>query len=248
MKLLVIVLCLLSERFLIHSFSSKRFNWYPSYFKSLQALLARMPIFNQPWVLLVSSIAAPLMLTMILFYLLSYVLFGFLGFIFHLVILFYCLGPDNPFYPIRMQGEQKSDEAIASYFVAVNTQLFAPLFWYIVAGPIVLLGYRLIYLNIQQNEVSKVAQCVFDVLNWLPVRMLAVLFLFVGHFQAGFQYLSAGIFAKPSDNNRLLSQSGLSALREGEHMPDVIEAERMVEHALIVLLVIFALITIVAWV
>lgn len=248
MKLLIIVLCLLSERFLIHRFSSLRFNWYPAYFKSFQGLSTRLPLLNQPWVLLLSSVLVLLMIVSLVLALLGHLLFGFVGFILNLAILFYCLGPDNPFYPVRAQGEQTPDEAISAYFSAVNTQLFAPLFWYIVAGPIVLLAYRLIYLSCQQSDVAKYAEPILDVLNWLPVRILAVLFLFVGHFQSGFQYLKAAILAKPSENNRILSQCGLYAVREGEQAVDVVEAERMVEHALIVLLAFLALMTMIAWI
>lgn len=248
MKLLIIVLCLLSERFLIHGFSSSRFNWYAKYFRSVQDLNKRFPLLNQPWFLLAVSMVFPLLLSLIVLTVFSALFFGFLGFILNVVILFYCLGPDNPFYPVRSQNNEGTEAVIADYFISVNTQLFAPIFFYLFLGPLALIFYRLCFLSCQENSVLNQAKYLFDILNWLPVRLLALLFLFVGHFQTGFHLLKTSILAKPSENNQLLSQCALSALKEDEHALELSEAERMVEHALIVLLAFLAFSTLIAWV
>lgn len=249
MKLLVILICLLSERFLIHSAFSHRFIWFPNYYKLIEHYLEKNTLFNSPWLVLV-VIILPIMIPVALFYfVLENVFFGFFGLILSSVIFIYCLGPQNAFYPV---SESNSDigntSLIGSYFAQVNSQLFAVIFWYVISGPIMVLAYRLVTLSKNLDSVREPANQIADIMEWIPARISALLLLLVGNFQRGFLHFTQLFFSRPELNNQLLSSCGLQAVRTGdsEEIPMPV-AENLVEQAAIVLLVLIALFTLVSW-
>ncbi|MDI9818248.1 MULTISPECIES: regulatory signaling modulator protein AmpE [unclassified Legionella] len=249
MKLLVIVLCLLSERFLIHRISHSRFHWFSSYFTGISQRLPKTEISLFSEIFILSAVVLPLLLlTWLVLAILGHWLFGFVGLLLHLVIFYYCLGPENPFYPVR-EGEEGEDEVITgNYFAKVNGGLFAVIFWYIAAGPLGVLVYRLISLSRTQSLTTRLAQMLTDLLDWVPARLTVLLYLLVGNFQKGIRFWIGMFFASPDKNYLLLSQGGLLAAKTDEM--EVIQmpyAENLVEYALIVYLVFLALFTLVAW-
>lgn len=249
MKLLVIVLCLLSERFLIHSFSYQRFSWFGDYVALVKKTTDKYFALTNPWVQL-AAIVLPIVITVSLIYLLFHsMLYGFGGLVLSIMIFFYCLGPQNAFYPLSESAEEDSIEDFAgNYFVRVNSQLFAVLFWYIAAGPIAALIYRLITLSKNIDSVRVQATQATDVLEWIPARITALLFLLAGNFQRGFSTFTNYLLSSPDFNHKILSECGLQAVRvsESDQIP-VPVAEELVEHATIVLLVFIALFTLAAW-
>jgi AmpE protein len=248
MKLLVILLCLLSERFLIHAIAYQRFYWFDNYYQRIKKIGAKNTIFHNPWALL-ALIVLPILLIALIIYLLLYsIVFGFMGFILNLILFFYCLGPGNVFYPISQSESQGTLELVGDYFVRVNRQLFSLIFWYIIVGPIGALAYRLITLCQAIPEVSEQAKEVTDLLEWMPARLTALLFLLVGNFQRGLSFFARYIIAKPDANNELVRECGVLALKTNEaEEVSMLEAENLVEHAIIVLLVLIALFTLISW-
>lgn len=248
MKLLVILLSLLSERFLIHSVSYQRFYWFSDYCQKIRINAAKHNAFSNPWVLL-SLIILPILLLVSLIYILLYpFLFGFMGFLLSLFIFFYCLGPQNLFYPIIQSDVKTNEDLVGDYFVLVNTQLFSLVFWFVIAGPIGALLYRLITLSRDINFVSEQAKEVTDLLEWIPSRLTVLLFLIVGNFQRSFSLFNGYIFAKPDVNGMMLRECGLLALRTSDTQEVTMrEAESLVEHAIIVMLVFIALFTLITW-
>lgn len=247
MKLLVIVLCLLSERFLIHSVSYRRFQWFEHYYLSIKGFVDRYKPNNN--ILLLVSIILPIMLiTGLIYLLLNSILFGLLGLVFNVVVFYYCLGPKNPFYPTMAINEDASEQVAGIYFAEVNNQLFSVVFWYVIGGPLAALFFRLISLSRTIDSVAFFAKDLTEVLEWIPARLTVLLYLLVGNFQLGFRRFSAFLLAKPSSNEQMLSECGLLAARSNEFdeapMPN---AETLVEHAAIVLLVLIALFTLAAW-
>lgn len=249
MKLLVVVLCLLSERFLMHAISYRRFIWFPAYCNKIQQVLANSSVIKNPWFLLAILIAPVAVIIAIVYGLLHGIVFGFVGLVLSVLIFLYCLGPNNVFYPITLSVDEKDNTAqISNYLADANTQLFAPLFWYIVAGPIGVLIYRLIESCCEIVAVREKAILLTNILEWVPARLTAILYLLVGNFQHGFVAFKQYALAKPDLNKSLLSECGLKAIRatDTEEIPMPI-AENLVEHATIVILVLIALFTLDAW-
>ena len=248
MKLFVIVLCLLSERFLVHISSHHRFHWFILY---SQGVLSKCSASLPTWVKL-SAVVLPLLTAVgLVLYGVNAWLFGFIELMLNIGLFYYCLGPVNPFYPGQKHSEDDAptQEARMDYLAQVNGQLFAPLFWYIIAGPLGMLTYRLIMLCQDESVVSEAAAKVLGLLDWVPCRMTGLFYLLVGHFQKGFLRFRATFFSPPSMNQIVLRESGLSAL-EGESHEEktMLHAERLVEHATIFLLVLLAVCNMIAWV
>lgn len=249
MKLMVIVLCLFSERFLIHTFSFQRFSWFNNYVFFIKKISGNNSSFNNPWMTLAAIVLPVIALTSLVYLMFHSIFFGFVGLILSTAIFFYCLGPQNAFYPPSDTGTNGNDpEQIKNYLSLVNSQLFAVVFWYIVAGPIVVLTYRLISLCKIIDGVSEQSTQISDALEWIPARITALLFLIVGNFQRGYTIFTQYFFAKPDVNDKMLGECGLQAVRvdESDEIP-MPSAEAMVEQAAVVLLVFIALFTLVAW-
>lgn len=250
MKLLVIVLCLLSERYLIHSISYNRFSWFPAYARKIAQILGGNSAFSNPWIVLACLVLPIVLGVTVVYWVIHGIFFGFMGLLLSLLIFAYCLGPQNAFYPLASNttSEQDATAPISAYFASVNSQLFSVIFWYILTGPIGVLAYRLVSLCDNIEGLDKQAKQLTDILEWIPARITALLYLLVGNFQAGFSVLRQFIVSKPDLNNRMLSECGLKAAgsREADELSLSI-AEHLVEHAVIVLLVLIALCTLVAW-
>ncbi|HHT0591689.1 TPA: regulatory signaling modulator protein AmpE [Legionella anisa] len=246
MKLLVILLCLLSERFLIHSVSYQRFYWFSDYCQKIKMITNKHG--SNPWVLLALIIVPIVLLVSIIYLLLYHLLFGLIGFLLSILIFFYCLGPQNVFYPIVQSDTKTNQELVGDYFIIVNRQLFSLVFWYVIAGPIGALAYRLITLCRDFTYISEQANEVTDLLEWIPARLTVLLFLLVGNFQRALSSFTSYFFAKPDMNNDMLRVCGLLAVgtNEAEEIPMPV-AESLVEHAIIVMLVFIALFTLVTW-
>lgn len=247
MKLFVIVLCLFSERFLIHSSAHHRFHWFYEYAHALQRQSSAYLSLSSPWMILTFILAPILLLTGFIIWIASCWIFGLIGFILNLIIFYYCLGPGNPFYPAKVSvSEDIQHEEIQAYLVHVNRQLFSLIFWYMTLGPWMALFYRLISLSQNLTVVNHHASWLTDLLEWLPARMTVLLYLLVGNFQAGLQYFSKMMFKSPEENESLIGTCGIEALsyRDSEQlvMP---RAESLVEHAVILLLVVFAAMTLI---
>lgn len=247
MKLLVIVLCLLSERFLVHASTHQRFYWFDAYAGWTRA---HLPGGGVAWVTLFFNMMPLLVLVGLILIVSGGLLFGLVGFVFNLVILHYCLGPTNPFYPVLQsaEGEGMPVAAVAKYFSAVNGELFAPVFWYIVFGALGVLCYRLLALCQRDPAMSPWAVKLTHLMDWLPAKILAFFYLLVGNFQAGLPLYRRLFFAKPEHHDELLSACGMQALNEqGAAASFMPQAETIVEHAIIGFLVILAFFTIMAW-
>lgn len=248
MKLLVILLCLLSERFLVHTISYQRFSWFADYYQSIKKMAERNGFFTNPWALLGLIVLPLILITAVVYLLLHGIFYGFMGLLLSLAIFFYCLGPQNIFYPETQSESQSNNDCVGHYFAMVNRQLFSVVFWYIIGGPIAAVTYRVIALCRDISSVSVQASEVSDLLEWIPARLTVLLFLLVGNFQRGFKFFRNYILAKPDFNSELLHECGLQAVQtnESEGVPMLV-AEHLVDHAIIVMLVMIALFTLISW-
>jgi len=250
MKLLVIILCLLSERYLVHAASHYRFAWFGNYVAWLNKNLSdKLGLMSHSYFALAVVVLPPVLITALVLYLFDTTLFGFIGLLLNILIFYYCLGPNNSFYPVSEKKEGESEEVEAgAYLAKVNSQLFAVIFWFIVAGPLGALVYRLIYLSKDQEQTRASAELIASGLDWITSRLTLLLYMLVGNFQRGFQYYSKMFFSSPANNETLLREGGLLvAHTEGEEVVTLPYAQTLVEHALIVYLVFLAFFTLVAW-
>lgn len=72
------------------------------------------------------------------------------------------------------------------------TELFSPLFWYLLLGPLALLTYYLLRITAELTETQAagyVARRWQDWADWLPVRVLALTFALAGNFDTTWNYL-----------------------------------------------------------
>lgn len=249
MKLFVMVLSLLSERYLVHSISFTRFNWFSDYYNSIKAKLPPKALFFNPWILMAIIILPLILSTALVFFLIGHKLYGLPGFLLNFIIFYYCLGPNNPFYAIRDdRSEEAREKEAANYFVQVNDQLFAVILWYILLGPIAVLTYRLISLCRNYEDTADLAKTLTNWLNWIPARLMVLLCLLVGNFQKAFQSFTRHFFSLPEKNSELISTVCLLAARStDEEKVEVPYAENLIEHAVLVFLVLVAFFTMVAW-
>ncbi len=243
MKLLVILLSLLSERYLIHALSYRRFNWFPSYCtRIIQSIGQKELLLNQHILLIIIVLPIFILLSLVL-YLANHLLFGVFSFFLNLFIFYYCLGPVNPFYPVRTEIETEDTELAAGhYFSNVNGQLFSVIFWYVVAGALGIVIYRLISLCREQELTFRLASQITNFLDWIPARITVLLYLLVGNFQKGFHFYLRKFFSSPEFNNQFLSEGGLLAARTNEtEAVQLSQAQSLVEHGIIIYLVVLAL-------
>ncbi|QDP72638.1 hypothetical protein FOG18_08760 [Legionella israelensis] len=252
MKLLVIVLCLFSERFLIHTASFNRFSWFKEYYSFIARNLQPLGALSAPVWLLIGLILPIVIISALVLFFLEDVFYGFFGLILNIIILYYCLGPQNPFYPIteKKVNAQGADQNTVSgrYLVEVNGQLFAVLFWYILTGPLGIIIYRTISLSQDYEPVAAKAKLIIAWLDWLPARMTALFYMLVGNFQRGAHYFAKYFTGGPAKNNAMLSECGIAAASiEGDKTASISAAENLVEHSVIVFLVFLALFTLAAW-
>jgi AmpE protein len=242
MEFLVIILCLLSERFLIHSSSHHRFRWFMMYSDKVSARVLRLP----SWVVLAIIVLPLVLIAWIFLFFFEAILFGFVGFVLNLFIFYYCLGPVNPFYPVRENPDQAlTNEEIGDYLAAANEQLFAVIFWYIVLGPLSIISYRILSLCQGQPAGSPLARQLLDLFDFIPARLTALLYLFAGDFQRGLQSFCKLFFSPPSKNQLILHHCGLASLGLSDHNESktMRHVEQLVEHATIILLVFLAVFT-----
>ena len=250
MKLLVIVLCLLSERYLVHVIAHHRFGWFTIYGQTIARLLSKTTMLSSPWVLLFLAVFPMLLAAFFVLHFFSNGLFGFVGLIINLLVLYGCIGPKNPFYPLRdVTTEDIDEKEIGVYLAECNNQIFAPLFWYIFLGPLAALAYRLVSMSQNFKATRSSATQLTQLLEWLPARMTALLYMLVGNFQMGLAQYARLFLSRPETNEAFITQCGLSAMdakRAGSEA-SMVFAERFVEHAIIALLVLLACFTLFAW-
>lgn len=249
MKLLVIVLCLLSERFFVHAISYKRFDWFAAYCEFFKAKQVNVAALRNPWVMLLVLEFPLVLLVFLVYFLVGGFLFGLGGFIVNLAVFYYALGPGNPFYPLQNdpQSETAQDE-VASYLAEANGQLFAVIFWYVLLGPVFLLIYRLTALSQEIEPVQEVATRLTRILDWIPARLTGFLYLLVGNFQVArkrfVEFLTSGF----ESNLTGLGACGVQAVQHDQHESvQMAQAELLVEHALLVFLGFLALFILISW-
>ena len=277
MGLVVVIIALLLERYYNIGKILSRSKLFSAYWRLINPLLALCNKVS-PFLALFVWILIPLVVLAMIYYLVAGHLFGALTFVFNLAVLVFCLGPDTLYAKWRsfcaaktdtdphasnqlhhdlaaMQVEPHQNALAAGVLWKAYSGVFAVLFWFAILGwPLVLL-YRLVAqvallpINEEQdNRLQSVALWVQQVLNWLPVRVMGLLFMLVGSFAHAFgvwlKYLPRGF----AHNQALLVNVALTALSFNKTEEDDVTTGNstilLIERSLIVWVVIIALFTV----
>lgn len=236
MTFIITLISLIIERF-FHWNHLRHWRWFDAYQRKIT-----QPIANMSSYLLIAIITIPLMLIVGLTNnLLDGALFGILQLIFGVVILLYCMGPDNLWLQsfgalntlhkedpsIVVEHVQKSfgiplpdhsqgfHQALTSaIFVEANQRIFAVIFWFVVLGPVGAVMYRAIALCTLRTDLglTSAALQLQALLDWIPVRILTFIFALGGHFKDVISFWKKDVLKGPATNAQLISECGIAAL------------------------------------
>lgn len=181
-------------------------------------------------------------------------LWGLLGFLFALVIVLYCLGRNQidtdterfremiakgDFEGIGRRAQEitqthcgaegcdSTQSAICEMRGAVSLQRFegwaAIMFWFLVAGLPGAVAYRILERNVEADVTNEYSR-VLHLLDYVPVRIMALCFALTGNFVASFDQLkrALGEFKMPAAE--VLSSTSYAALADADDaQEDVLE-------------------------
>lgn len=273
MTFIVALLALVIERF-FHWNHFRQWRWFRHY----QHWLARTRLSNQnSWILLLACVAPFVIMVGLVNALLTGWLYGILKLIFGLLILLYCFGPQNlwlqtfaclkdlhasdpkaaiehaqaQFGLLPPENSSAFHRALTNaIFIGANQRIFAVVFWFVILGPLGAVLYRTVSLCKDDSSLglSQTATYVRQWLDWIPVRILSFLFALGGHFSEVFVIWKRYVRKGPSQNDLLITESGVAALDvlEDNRFPEEGDAEKsaleLLDRSFIIALVILAMI------
>lgn len=271
MTFMITLIALLLERF-FHWHHMRHWRWFLNYERWLSGRLSALP----SALILVSIVVPPVLVIGLLQYFLAGWWWGALEFILGVVVLLYCLGPDNLWVQVysSMNELGKEDPAaigrvqtafgiaatenassfhqafVRAIFLASHQRIFAVVFWFVLLGPVGAILYRLIEsVSSQMLSGGELASQAKAWLDWLPVRMEAFLFALAGHFTAVFFCWKRDALKGPYYNEQFLAECGLAAL-DIARLPEGEIAERealaLIDRAFVIGLVILAMVVLVS--
>lgn len=232
MRFLIIVLSLLSEKYITHEFQRLRQTVLENYLSLLKRLLPESVMTTHPLSPYGISLSILLVLAGALQWIGGQGIGSVLNFVFEFAIFYLCLGEHNLFYVNSNQTMILSSE---EYIVAMNREVFAPILWFFIFGPMGAILYRV------TDFFSKSAQNqhllnLMQALDWLPARVSSILFLMVGQFQPGFSALLKQLTKAPESNETLLIDSAKHAINHHEKNElNFIQLENLFIHSCILL-------------
>lgn len=260
MKLLVLVVCILIERYLHIGNILKRFSWFESYLSSLQTKIGKNSPFSQGIGAVVAALL-PLCLPIAVFNIIAVERqIGLSGAGLYFLILLYCFGPTDSYYQLylyfRAEEEGNKEDQVYSYnellgknieepeafeplnerkltetiFAQANCAIFGIVFWFCFGPLFFVVAYRTLclinsYVN-NGKEVAapftKIGPFLYGWFNWIPARVMALLYVVAGGFQAypiWKRYLLTGY----NDNQIILIECGVNSLPKDKQMTPIEE-------------------------
>lgn len=236
MSFLVLLLALLVEKF---SSGRQRIQRDGPWLRWLGSSEANSRLASAPELALSLLVLLPVLLLGLLLEALTPLMYGWLLLPVHLLVMIYCLGRGDvlaalgPFRDAWRRNDTEAAYLVAARDLQVDGEddadllrkvqghllwegyqgFFAVIFWYALLGPLPALAYRLLALtatHATQAPLRELAQRFRHVMDWLPVRMLAVSFGLVGNFVAVTQTLLHELLSWDIPASRLLLDSGLA--------------------------------------
>ena len=189
----------------------RQFGWYRSWLQWLNAQFPEGSLWRGPWGIAL-ALVVPLLVAGLLQVALDQPLWGFVGLLFDIVVLFWCWGPrdldldvaavlDAPdaasrrlaaarLYPPGVDAPLDGASLVEAVFRNALRRWFGVLFWFCVLGPFGALLYRLSALAAEQDadalphETLQGARLWLSVLEWPVTHLIALGLALVGNFDS----------------------------------------------------------------
>lgn len=236
MSFLVLILTILVEKLSSWRQALQKDQWWYEQLARCKKLLPR-----QNSLALVLALSLPIIGLAILLVVLKSVAYGLLLIPVHLAVLVYslsrgdvrvALGPFRDAWrrqdthaaslaaqrDLLIQSEEPVGlmQAVQGYLLWQGFQgFFAVIFFYLIAGPLAALAYRLLVLTSEQAtwpEAAGKATRLLHILDWLPVRLLSASFALIGNFITVNRALMHDLLCINEPANSLLSKAGRAAV------------------------------------
>lgn len=275
MVFIAILLALALERYFDCS-HLRRWQWFEHYCQLLSSTVDR---FN-PALRLACWLLPPVIIVGLVEYILSGWLYGLVRIIFDFAVLVYCFGPANFWAQLygclqaMTQGDANLVDArvkaafpevsaptpqalhqtlVRAIYIEGERRVFGVLFWFSIFGPMGAVLYRLIALANSRaiTEMALLTSKAQEVADWLPSRVLGVLFALGGHFVKVLTVWQKYALQGLNTSEILVTETGLAALDlpANKPLPENGEVEKqaiqLFDRALIIMLVLSALLVLV---
>lgn len=202
MTFIVLLIALLVERFF--DFAHLR-DWF--WMPKLEALVKKYLKTEAPWAVFAANVVPLVLVVMIVNAILLKTLYGFPGLVFDVVVLLYCFGPrnfwadafgcinalvTNPSAAVEtcrqafdvdanLDAGERYRGLLDRFFIASESRVFGVVFWYAILGAGGAVLYRFIAL-LSAREGQEPAKKSVMVLDWLPTRLITMIFALAGNF------------------------------------------------------------------
>ena len=239
MRFLIIILCLLSEKYLTHQFFTFRKKWSDLYAHYIEKLIPPKILNSAPLAPFAIYLGS-LSIVCVVFALIGRHGIGLIpNFIFELAVFYICLGEHNLFYVNANEKKLLDDN---EFILAMNQEFFAVILWFFLLGPFGALLYRVTQYFTKSHQPYLGLLKIKAFLDWIPVRMSAFLFLLVGQFQPGFKEFLQKINQNPMENDSLLIQTARNALGVKDHENiDMMQLQVLFNHSCLLLVFLLAI-------
>lgn len=238
MTFIVVLVALSIERFFDWS-HIRHWSWY----KKLTAKLLTRFQGHSPYVQLALCVIPIMLMVLLIQLVLQGWLYGFASLVFDIVILIYCLGPQNLWadsfactnsieqhdqqnvsaklkHAFNINGGTRNlhHDLLQQIFISANCRVFAVVFWYLILGPVGAVMYRLLSFCARNKKLSVANRAAFlkSLLDWLPIRIVTFLFALGGHFSQVFSAWCKHAWHGVGENDLLLVECGTAALGYGD--------------------------------
>lgn len=236
MIFIIILIALLMERF-FHWRHLRHWHWFKRYEEWLSVHINHWPAA----LVLFCNLLLPVTLVGIVNYFLNGMLYGIPQFIFGVIVILYCLGPENVWVqtyrclhdlnkenpaavvekvqvffgtPAAEHSQAFHKKFVHAIFVAAHQRIFAVLFWFVILGPMGAVLYRIIgfYKTQSISNLQSIAIRIGSWMDWISIRLFTFLFALAGHFTRVFAYWQPNVLKGPEVNDALLTECGFAAL------------------------------------
>lgn len=225
MTFIISLVALLIERFFDWS-HLRQWNWMVRYQEWLHGKVGNL----HPYAVVAVDVLPLAIIVGLVNLILHSWLYGLFRLIFGVIILTYCLGPQNLWAEKNLSSREMMIES--------NQRIFAVLFWFALLGPMGAVLYRAVAVN-----TDLMAAKVKGYLDWIPARILTFIFALGGHFVSVFNPWRKNVFKGPEANEQLLEECGIAALHSENTEITEKDTLALLDRVFIIALVLLAIVT-----